>query len=423
MRLILLLYLFSTTLVADDSLKKLSVDQLINLLPNIENFGFGYSSMYSGSGFLPVKESGKMSMGVVGKMRAASSNELTEIVSRGAKAIPFLIKHMNDSRPIKIKPLKAMMWMDFSDEYDYNRRTLKEKPKYNEDNIDKKHPQTHQLTVGDICFVALGQIVNRSFNASRYQPTGGLIVNSPTYSKDLYKIIINEYAKMGEHEHKQQLINDIYKPDYSYRRSTALLRLKYYYPESVETVVLDILETPRYDSMATHSFIRKELYSGISKQEKQKLLEEKVKQYGKAFKDGVLIDLFDDLDTQIADEEGRLHPPLDPKYDSRNCLMQLYSYPKGVKSHEIPYADSWRNIDLESFIKTMTGLNKKKVNTKVFGIFSEIKDDDELALICIHFLKGKGYNLKLRAFCEKRIKDNSEVKEKFSEIIKTLQAH
>jgi hypothetical protein len=35
----------------------------------------------------------------------------------------------------------------------------------------------HVVTVGDLCFVALGQIVNRSSAAVRHQPTGGLVIS------------------------------------------------------------------------------------------------------------------------------------------------------------------------------------------------------------------------------------------------------
>ena len=111
---------------------------------------------------------------------------LCKIVAKGADAVPVLLKHIGDTRTIKMKPVRGMMWMDFPDEYDFNHRTRKIPPKgVNRDSLGsgRDQPTEHAITVGDLCFVALGQIVNRHFSATRYQPTGGLIVNSPTYSK------------------------------------------------------------------------------------------------------------------------------------------------------------------------------------------------------------------------------------------------
>ncbi len=56
----------------------------------------------------------------------------------------------------------------------------------------------HTVTVGDLCWVALGQIVNRRFDAVRYQPTAIIIVSSPTLSPTLCKQVRADWANLTE---------------------------------------------------------------------------------------------------------------------------------------------------------------------------------------------------------------------------------
>lgn len=113
------------------------------------------------------------------------SQVMTALVAGGDAAIPALISGLSDTREITaLPPLKAMMWMCFPDEYDWNQRTTKDAPVgVNRDDFNSSERRMeHQLTVGNLCYNAIGQIVNRSFTSVRYQPTGGLVVNSPTAS-------------------------------------------------------------------------------------------------------------------------------------------------------------------------------------------------------------------------------------------------
>jgi len=40
-------------------------------------------------------------------------------------------------------------------------------------------PLIYTVKVGDVCYAIIGQIVNRSLMAVRYQPSAGLVINSP----------------------------------------------------------------------------------------------------------------------------------------------------------------------------------------------------------------------------------------------------
>src|SRR5207253_1214666 len=132
------------------------------------------------------------------------SETIKALVKAGAPAVSALIAHLDDQRETKIKVehpggFGGMMALD---EYDFNVRTAKDKPLGVNKGMDEifksreEQPETHTLTVGDLCFVALGQIVNRRFSTMRYQPTAIIVINSPTYSKSLREAAIKEWGAL-----------------------------------------------------------------------------------------------------------------------------------------------------------------------------------------------------------------------------------
>jgi hypothetical protein len=99
------------------------------------------------------------------------------------------------------------------------------------------------ITVGDLCFVALGQIVNRDFSATRYQPSGGLIVSSPSSSKPLRDIVTDDFRNFSEAKHLRLLIQDFLMPDNDDRRGGAYRRLAYYYSGRLEVLAAVVILT------------------------------------------------------------------------------------------------------------------------------------------------------------------------------------
>ena len=384
------LVLHSGSVMAQDN----EIEQLIDLLPTVSEPGFGYSVYFSGGEFLPFEGTGQMGTLVLGVSRATRSEALCKIVAKGADAVPVLLKHIGDTRTIKMKPVRGMMWMDFPDEYDFNYRTRKIPPKgVNRDSLvsGKDQPSEHAITVGDICFVALGQIVNRHFSATRYQPTGGLIVNSPTYSKALCEVILQDWSGLTRQRHKDLLIEDFTNPDHEERRIGAYLRLACYYPDTVEPLVLKQLAEPIYDSIAGSTFIRETLYRIKDSADRKRRLEAFVAKHGEVARQGLLLDLFEDLDMQQSDEEKRLYPPLKEKYEARACLVELYAYPKTVKSSDCPRILPTSKFAQVRFIGALTHDQSQKVGDAVRRIFLEHPDDDDYAPACLVSLASRGY--------------------------------
>ncbi len=403
-----------------------ALEPLIDQLANVAQGGFGYSAGFSGTQFLPVADSGEWRMGLLGSAPPQPSEAMLLLVKGGAESIPLLVKHLDDKRPTKIKPMSGMMWMGWNDEYDYNRRTKHEAPKgVNRDTFgEENHPDQHQITVGDLCFVALGQIVNRQFSAVRYQPTGGLVINSPSYSKALLAAARGDYEGMDAAKHRQQLIDDFTKPDSEDCRNGAAMRLAYYYPETLDDLVLQQLKTPTFDVFKVNDFVRDVLYPKKDAAQRRKLMEAFVAKHGAAARDGVLMELFEDLDQQIADEEGRLSPPLKGRYDARNVLMQLYDYPKDVAEKDKPYIDTWEEMQRARFIESLRTTTSDRLLKEVKRMFDEAgkANDDDLALACIKVLRGRGADAEFIAYCKRRIGKDEHTTFELKEMLQALGA-
>ncbi len=168
----------------------------------------GYSASISGTTFLPYNDAERIGIFVLGATQRTDSEALKKIVGQGVDTIRKLIDRLDDTLRSTSGPLRGMTWMSFTDEYDFNARTRINPPLgVNRDEFENAiHPNSHALTVGNLCFVAIGQIVNRSSSATRYQPTGAPIVNSPTYSARLRTVIVADWSGLTVEKHRQQLI-------------------------------------------------------------------------------------------------------------------------------------------------------------------------------------------------------------------------
>jgi hypothetical protein len=92
------------------------------------------------------------------------------------------------------------------------------------------------VKVGDVCFVLIGQIVNRNLTAVRYEPPGGLIVNSPIETPSLGERVRADWDNLDAQGHEASLLADIKaSPNMSYFRG-GLAQLRFYYPNAYATL-------------------------------------------------------------------------------------------------------------------------------------------------------------------------------------------
>ena len=393
--------LFAPVAAAEEKLESL-IDQLVN----VTEPGFGYSVYFSGAEFLPYDDTGEFRTLVLGAGGHVRSRTMRKIVEMGADAAPTLVKHIGDDRTIKMEPLRGMDWTIFDDEYDFNRRTSKTAPDgMHRDGFDRKDPDSHALTVGDLCFVALGQIVNRQYSASRYQPTGGLVINSPTFSKRLRDAITNDWSTLTREKHKQLLIDDFRRPDYEERRTGAYLRLAFYYPEAVEPVLLEALANSALDCSEIRDFCRKRLYKASDADQRKQLFDDFLRAHGEAWKMGIADQLFDDLEALEDDEQHGstehrteqrelliMTPPLTEfRTQPRELLVQLFGKPPTVTSSDRPFIHVKSNLERARLIAALTHDKSKKIGDLVQQIFLKNAKDYDLAPECLLCLANRGY--------------------------------
>ena len=165
----------------------------------------------------------------------------------GSRALPALIKHLSDKRETKFVEDHSVggvaMW--FTIEYDPRTSDPQHRPAgVNQargmDRAQLVPNKKYTLKVGDLCFVAVGQIVNRDLEAMRYQPTAQEYINSPVHTPALARAVAKDWDGLTADAHRKQLEDDAtrYWPSAG---AEAVKRLLYYYPADGERIALELL--------------------------------------------------------------------------------------------------------------------------------------------------------------------------------------
>src|SRR5205814_1609672 len=103
-----------------------------------------------------------------------------------------------------------------------------------------------------------------------------------------------------------------------------------------------------------------------------------------------------------ADEEGRLGPPLKEKYAARACLVELYGYPKGVKSKERPHLLPTGDAMQARFIDALAFFPSTKIDQAVREVLHST-NHDSLARACARYLVGRGADPDIRRYVEQHL--------------------
>jgi hypothetical protein len=100
---------------------------------------------------------------------------------------------------------------------------------------------TYSITVGDICYVIIGQITNRPYFAVQYGSSEMYYINSPVHDKNLASDVRSIWAS---DDHRQTLLDSLLI-DFGSRDffTGAALRLGFYFPDESEELFLHALET------------------------------------------------------------------------------------------------------------------------------------------------------------------------------------
>ena len=167
-------------------------------------------------------------------------------------------------------------------------------------------------------------------------------------------------------------------------------------------MVLKILAKPVFNVFAADRFVRNVLYRLTSAEKRRGALDAYVRTH-EAGADGVLNELFDNLDWQEAGEQGRTSGGDDElKGDPRRLLIELFGRSKDVKSSDRPTFSSVAWGDHYEFMQALTHDASRRVDEAVRTILSKIVDDDMLAIACMRRLTGRGFDDDIRRYATRR---------------------
>ena len=118
------------------------------------------------------------------------------------------------------------MFAYFSDEYDPKIPAHRERG----DGLQRNFGGKYMVRVGDVCYALVGQIVNRYLLPVRYQPSAGLVVNSPIEAPVLIQEVKRDWSDVDAKEHMASLLADARASEELWKYDPALRRLRFYYP-------------------------------------------------------------------------------------------------------------------------------------------------------------------------------------------------
>ena len=243
------------------------IKQLIHNLAKIDYPDSGLSATFSSSSFAPVPGAERLGGILMTPGNAKTSGDVVELVKLGPRAIPFLLEALDDRTPTKLvmkPPMQDVGAMWFAYELPGNpaganeQKVIESRPRLdalpNHLQPDKpEYVRSYTVTIGDVCFVIIGQIVNRPYEATRYQMTGCVVLNSPTHDPVLAKEVRDLWSAANPTQHLiDSLLTDFVteridfpgKGDIQSRwirpsdlQTGAAMRLLYYFPRQSVSMV------------------------------------------------------------------------------------------------------------------------------------------------------------------------------------------
>lgn len=241
--------------------KRLHLESLIKALREIDKQERGYSALEIGRHSVQVFENIVLTKG---SRSEGYPREFLELVKNGPSSIPILVESLADRTPTKLtidNTNAEVMAMRLVDSIWGNPLNPRERAVISKESLVldfSKNKTSYTLTVGDICFVALGQIVGRPYNAVRYQPTRTALIWSLGENKILRKAIYDTWKS----DSPESLLRQSLMLDYnaeaidcgdakrgftqnwnlaSRLQTEAAIRLLYYFPEEAAPIIADRL--------------------------------------------------------------------------------------------------------------------------------------------------------------------------------------
>ena len=407
---------------SDPHLACLGNDELIDLLAEVDAPGAGSHPTAYVTGFLPLASEGRFSGGVIGSQKPVKSGVMVELVRRGVDALPSLIGHLGDERETGLRvgnpesqdneltdsPFEgggkfffSAIW--YSDEYDYRYSEPGKQPGgVNSVSIfsDKvKYIRNYTVRVGDLCYVMIGDIVNRTLLAVRYQPSACLVINSQMASPALRAAVRQDWGGLTSDEHMRSLLADLADERVYGTSSGALPRLLFYYPDDGLRTVRKLLSRRLVDTSVVYDFIDKCEKCGMDGDKVADLFQQYRGQYGEDYILGLRGVLRHEMAPWQSEERREVGTRLSGEIFRDRC-------------ERTPEEDAIVGIiDQTRFVDSLEDFAWDGMNDQLFALFSavvrerpsdssSILDRVDLALACALRLRGGDRDEQLRVFFE-----------------------
>lgn len=390
---IMLVLLVNSTASGEVELGSLSTEDLITQLTEESNQGIGSHATAWASGFVAIDDEPRFNGGILGSAKPAASPVMRELVRRGLAALPLLINQLADSRSTKLTVGDGFIGKWFADEYDARDSNSTKREGVNTEK--RVNFEDYMLRVGDLCYVAVGQIVNRELNAVRYQPSLCLVVNSPVEHPALGAAVKDDWSKLSAQDHQLSLEQDAMIPHSSLVPGAGLKRLVFYYPTAGEVAMLKLLKRPFYHFRVTFNFFEKTLVRSKRSKWDQQMSQFRA-EYGEAASLGVqkwAISALRFPESQMTPERRK----------SKEVAAQVleHFYPE-VDPLKPPFIDAVSTLDQWSLLEDLAAIRSKVMDDAVLAILQKVAAqppaDDR---------NDRFYQTALASTCAKRLNDPS----------------
>lgn len=317
----------------------------------------------------------------------------TKLVSLGPRALPALIRHLTDSRAtdaVVQRPIAGLHVGLFI--FDSRSGPVVELNIFEKEN----QPESYTYKVGDLCYSAIGKIVNRDFRPVMSLSSGkSLLIGSPNRFPILVELTKKDWAGLTPAEHRKHLISDATSFNAGSPRK-ALEALMHFYPTQGEQTVLDLLSLPFYSQYVMDFSIDNQFMKTDDTGEWQRLH----KQVSDEFTPGVA----NMLAREIVDDQDRYfyYDPSNELKRSQTLVKTLFPKFDGVVNHSFSALEF---DDLANVLYAVENFPTARIDAAVQGVFrrlinqpspldvwnDRVRERDWLALQCATRMIGKGF--------------------------------
>lgn len=336
---------------------------------------------------------------------------MNELALRGVDALPNLAAHLDDARKTgaAVAAMRSGIW--YSAEYDWNPRTAGVRPKGTVIRAGGPGRETvriagsvndreYEVKVGDLCFNIIGRIVNRQFQAVRYQPLAIVIVNSPVLCADLRDAVRNEWGRLTDAQRRASIVGDVTKPANRTQALGALAILARSYPDEIVEAARERLKTPVFDEAKVRNFAMTRLYVTNVADARKTMIEAFVKANGAGYRDGVLLEVWERRNLREGEKmvggPGSESIPL-PTVAPVEVLKQLLP---DYDPENPPAVTAVEGRDTGGFIEAIGEMSKPELDELIWEAYRKYStsrspawesDTDGIAMSCIRVMMRRGH--------------------------------